>query len=116
MAEAPRQYLTYRIRGSTRSKSGKEVAMATPQELVQMARNAIGAGDSDADWRIVPSEHARMFEATAPTLAANLRDSRRTGLAEIYEELNAKGIKARDDFKSIVSKANTAVFSTASLA
>jgi len=89
--------------------------MPNHQELIRIARNAVGEGSSDTDWKIVPTEHAEMFEEKAPSLAKNLRGSRPTGLAKIYEEWNNKAIKARDDFKKTVTNADTAVFCTASL-
>ena len=88
--------------------------MSNAHELIRIAREAIGAGNSDTDWKIVPTEHAKMFGEKAPLLAENLRGSRPTGLAEMYEEWNDKAIKARDDFKNTVSKADIAVFCTAS--
>jgi hypothetical protein len=89
--------------------------MSNTRELIRIACDAIGVGNSDTDWKIVPTEHAEMFEEKAPSLAENLRGSRPRGLAAMYEEWNAKAIKARDNFKNTVSKADTAVFCTASL-
>lgn len=87
--------------------------MSNPDELIGIARDAIGAGNSDTDWKIVPTEHAEMFAEKAASLAANLRRAHPKGLAEMYEEWNAKAIKARDDFKNSVGKADTAIFCTA---
>lgn len=89
--------------------------MSKAHELIRTADDAIGAGNSDTDWKIVPTEHAKIFEEKAPSLAENLRGSRPKGLAEMYEEWNAKAIKARDNFKNTVRKADIAVFCTASL-
>jgi hypothetical protein len=89
--------------------------MANADELIRIAYDAIGEGNSDTDWKVVPTEHANMFEEKAPSLAENLRGSRPKGLAEMYEEWNGKAIKARDDFKNTVSKSDTAVFCTACL-
>ena len=89
--------------------------MSNAHEVIRIAKDAIGVGDSETDWKIVPTEHAKMFEEKAPSLAENLSGSRPQGLARMYEELNDKAIKARDVFKSTVGKADTAVFCTASL-
>jgi hypothetical protein len=89
--------------------------MSNAHELISIAKNAIGVGNSETDWKIVPTEHAKMFEEKAPSLAENLGGSRPQGLATMYEELNDKAMKARDVFKSTVGKADTAVFCTASL-
>jgi hypothetical protein len=89
--------------------------MASTDELIRIARDAIGEGKSDTDWNVVPSEHAQMFEEKAPSLAKNLRGTRPKGLAEMYEEANDRAIKARDGFKKTASKTDIAVFGTASL-
>ena len=89
---------------------------AFERESSDVARAAIGKGDPATDWKIVPTEHADMFADEAPPLARVLRGGRSTGLAQKYEDLNDKAVKARDNFKSTVRRANTAVFSTASLA
>jgi hypothetical protein len=90
--------------------------MSTPQELIQTARNAIGPGDSGSDWKIVPTEHAKQFAENAPPLAKILSGARATGLAQTYEELNARAVATRDVFKNTVGRADIAVFWTASLA
>jgi hypothetical protein len=56
-----------------------------------------------------------MFAQNGPSLAENLRGARPKGLAEMYEELNAKAIRAQENFKKTVFKADGAVFFTASL-
>lgn len=89
--------------------------MSNTRELIDAASRAIGEGDKSKDWKIVPSEHAELLENKAPSLAEVLRGSLPKGLTEMYEELNDKAIKARDDFKHTVSKANYAVFCAASL-
>lgn len=89
--------------------------MPNTNELMRTACDAIGAGNSDNDWKIVPTEHAEMFAEKAPSLAENLRGSRPTGIAQMYEELNTKAIEDRDNFKNTVNKADIAVFCTASL-
>jgi len=86
------------------------------QDLIDAARRAIGKGDPESDWKLVPTEHAELFEEKAAPLAELLRGSRPTGHAEKYEELNGRAVKARDDFKKAVARANTAVFYTACLA
>jgi len=88
--------------------------MSDAESLIQSAIEIIGKGDSDYDWKIVPSEHAALYEEKAPTLARNLRGSRTSGIAEMYEDLNDKAMKARDAFKNTVLRANWAVFLTAS--
>lgn len=90
--------------------------MRNAQELIRDARDAIGEGDSETDWRIVPTEHAKLFENKAASIAQNLHGARIEGLAEMYEELNDLAVKARDSFKSTVNRTDTAVFFTASLA
>lgn len=90
--------------------------MPNTKELIRAARDAIGEGNSDTDWKIVPTEHAELFADKAPSLAQTLRGSRPQGLAKMYEDLNDKAIKARDAFKDTARKADTAVFCTASLA
>jgi hypothetical protein len=90
--------------------------MPTPQELIQTARDAIGRGNVDTDWKILPTEHAQLFAAKAPSLARNLSGSRPTGLATMYEELNGTAVATGEAFKSTVSKANLAVFLTATFA
>jgi hypothetical protein len=90
--------------------------MPTAQELIAAARETIGDSKSDTDWRIVPTEHATEFAGKGASLAQNLRRSRCEGLAKMYEDQNARAVKARDAFKRTVSRADTAVFCTASLA
>lgn len=90
--------------------------MSNPQELIHAACNAIGKGDSETDWKIVPTEHAELFADKAASLSRNLRGSHPEGLAQMYEELNDKAIKARDVFKRTVSRTDAAVFCTACLA
>jgi hypothetical protein len=46
--------------------------MSNAHELIRIARDAMGEGNSDTDWKIVPTEHAEMFEEKAPLLAENL--------------------------------------------
>jgi type II secretory pathway pseudopilin PulG len=90
--------------------------MSNPQELIDAAYDVIGEGNSETDWEIVPTEHAELFADQAGSLSRNLRGSRPKGLAQMYEELNEKAIKARDNFKRTVSRTDTAVFCTATLA
>jgi hypothetical protein len=90
--------------------------MPTAQELIAAARSAIGDRKPDTDWKIVPTEHASELAAKSASFAANLGRSRCEGLAKMYEELNAKAVRARDAFKRTVSRADIAVFCTASLA
>ena len=84
--------------------------MTDTDALVETDRDTIGKGNSDTDWRIVPTEHAELFAKAAPSLARTLRDSRTIGLAGMYEDLNVKATKARDAFKETVGRADTAVF------
>lgn len=88
--------------------------MSEPDELIRIARDAIGVGNSSTDWKIVPTEHADMFAKSAPSLAEILRGARTQGLAEMYEECNAKAVNAQKDFKSTINKANVAIFCAAS--
>ena len=90
--------------------------MQNSDDLIHSAKNAIGKGNSDEDWKITPTEHAKMFKDKAPSLAENLCGARTTGIAIMYEESNNKAIKARDDFKNTVNKANMAILITASFA
>jgi hypothetical protein len=87
--------------------------MSENQNAINTAIHAIGAGDSDKDWRVAPTEHARIFERVAPSLAEDLRGARLTGLAESFEETDQVAIRAQNLFKSTVGKANRAVFATA---
>lgn len=89
--------------------------MPETKELIRKAFDAVGKSNSDTDWKIVPTEHADLFANEAPSLAETLRRARPEGLANMYEQLNATAIKARDVFKTTVGKADTAVFCTASL-
>jgi hypothetical protein len=84
-----------------------------PVDLIRWARDAIGEGDSATDWRIEPTEHAKLFATSAPSLAEDLRGERPQGLAEIYEQSNGQANRDRDSFKATVGKANRAVFFTA---
>jgi hypothetical protein len=84
-------------------------------DLILAAYAPIGEGDSDTDWKIVPTEHAELFADKAAPLAQALRGAQPNGRAKMYEELNRKAIEARDNFKNTVAKANTAIFCTASL-
>ncbi len=90
--------------------------MSNTQELIGAARDVVGAGGSDTDWKIVPTEHAKFLADTAASLARNLRGSRSEGLAKMYEDLNDRAIKARDSFKRTIDRTDTAVYCTASLA
>ncbi len=84
-----------------------------PHEMIDAARTAIGKGDPESDWKIVPTEHAKLFEETAPPLAELLRGARLEGNAEKFKELDERAVKARDNFKNTVARANNAVFYTA---
>lgn len=90
--------------------------MEEAKEMIRATRKAIGKNDPSEDWKIVPTEHAEMYEDTAPPLAEVLRGARPGGLAKMYEDLNDRAVKARNNFKSTVVRADAAVFSTASLA
>jgi hypothetical protein len=76
---------------------------------------AVGKGNSETDWNIVPTAHAGQFDAGFAGFAAILRGSRIEGLATMYEELNTKAVSARDCFKTTVARGDTAVFCTAAL-
>ena len=69
--------------------------MGNAHELIRIARDAVGVGDSDTDWKVVPTEHAKMFEEKAPSLAENLRGEQPKGLAEMYEEWNSRANYSR---------------------
>lgn len=99
-----------------RKRDIEEDIMSQAQEWIHTAQHVIGEGNSDTDWKIVPTEHAEWFETEAVPLAQNLRGSRPKGLAGMYEDCNDRAIKARDNFKKTVYRADTAIFCTASLA
>jgi hypothetical protein len=61
--------------------------MQDAKELIRTALHAIGEGNSDTDWKIVPTEHAELFAHSAPPLAENLRGARPEGLAKMYEDV-----------------------------
>ncbi|MFZ4794551.1 MAG: hypothetical protein ACOYLN_10505 [Blastocatellia bacterium] len=88
--------------------------MLNEQELIRTAREAIGKGEA-ADWKIAPVEHAVMFAAVAPSLAVCLGGARQAILAESYEDLNLRAVRAQALFKQTARKADLAVFATASL-
>ena len=85
------------------------------QALITNARETIGEGEPATDWQVTPTEHARMFAEKAPSLAACLGGSRQMVLAESYEELNLRAVRAQALFKETAWKADLAVFATASL-
>jgi hypothetical protein len=85
-------------------------------ELISTAREAIGEGEPESDWKIVPTDHANSQPAQASPLADVLRSSGPMGLAKIYVEDDRRAVEARDEFKGTIAKANWAVFFTASLA
>lgn len=89
--------------------------MVSTQELIRAARAAIGEGNSDTDWKIVPAEHSELFADKSAPLAQILQGARARGLAKMYEELNRMAVEARDNFKGTVTKSNAAIFCTASL-
>lgn len=82
--------------------------------MISIAKKAIGKGNPETDWKIIPSEHAEMFQEKASSLAVNLNGARPQGLAGMYEEWNSKAIRARDEFKKIVNNANITICCTAS--
>ena len=88
--------------------------MSNEKELIRTAREVIGMGKSDTDWKVVPTEHAKMFKDNAPSLAEKLNGARLKGLAEMFQEWDDKAIKARDNFKNIYSRADFFIFLTAS--
>jgi len=88
--------------------------MSDAKELIRNAALAIGQGDSDEDWKVAPTAHAELLAAKAPSLADNLIGSRPQGLAAMFEEQDAQAVKSRDEFKSTVGRANSAIFLTAS--
>jgi hypothetical protein len=85
-------------------------------ELIGIARDAIGVGEPENDWRVTPTAHANSLPAAALPLADVLRSPRPEGLARKYEELNQRAVEARDEFKKTIAKANWAVCCTATLA
>ena len=44
--------------------------MPESKKLIRDAHDAIGKGDSDNDWKIVPTEHAEMFKENFEQFAA----------------------------------------------
>ena len=89
--------------------------MPDKQELIAAAKDAIGNDTPEEDWKVTPSQHAALLRGKAPSLAAVLNGERAQGQASKYEELNRKAVEARDRFKATVTKADRAIFVTASL-
>ena len=77
------------------------------------ARDTIGPNTPKSDWRIDPSSHANVYSAAAPSLTRVLEESRVTGVAKIFESLDAEAVKAQKRFKRNVQRANGAVLATA---
>lgn len=89
--------------------------MPENEELIAAAKDAIGNGQPDQDWKVTPTEHAALLGGKAPSLAKVLGGTRALGQAGRYEELNKRAVEARDRFKETVTRANWAIFVTASL-
>ena len=62
--------------------------MSNIQELIRAARAAIGEGNSDTDWKIVPTEHAKLFEEKAASLK-RMWKPRPLGGEETFSRLEA---------------------------
>jgi hypothetical protein len=91
--------------------SGK-VRCMTREEIILAAKEALGAERTD-DYRIRPTRHAEELAAKAPGLAAMLRTSELSTLAEQYDLKDAEADEKQSLFKSTASRANWAVFSSA---
>lgn len=87
--------------------------MDNARELIRNATVAMGKGNSDTDWKLAPSEHAELLAKASAPLAEILQGARLSGLAKMYENLNQTAVQARDTFKNNVTRANQAVFCTA---
>lgn len=86
----------------------------TPEELINAAQDALGKGKPD-DYAIEPTKHAAELADKAPALAALLRKSALSTVAEEYERKNGEAKRAQDAFKESATNANKLVLGTATL-
>jgi hypothetical protein len=84
----------------------------TPEEMIAAAQDALGRASS-GDYKIQPANHAQELEAKAPALAALLRSSELSVLAEQYEKKDKEATENQAVFKTTASRANWAVLLTA---
>jgi hypothetical protein len=84
----------------------------TPEEMIRAAQDALGAERID-DYKIQPTQHAQELATRAPSLAAILRHSDLSVLAEQYEEKEKQAVESQTCFKTTTNRANWAVLLTA---
>ena len=82
------------------------------RDRARRARFIIGEPTND-DWIIAPTQHAALYEESAPALAAILAGAPALATAQQYEESDRQAVQARDRFKKTAQRANLAVFCTA---
>jgi hypothetical protein len=80
----------------------------------EQAAAAVGTGRQD-DYVLEPQKHADELEANAPELARLLRNSQVKVRAEQYQRLDEEAGKAQRLFKKEITRANAAVFATATV-
>ena len=83
--------------------------VAEAAERITAARNIIGSG-SRHDYVIAPEEHAALYDASAPELAALLRSSEIELAARQFSERDAEALRAQSEFRAAYTRARGAVF------
>src|SRR5262245_17176105 len=80
----------------------------TKEDSLAAARDAIGECQS-SDRAMQPSKHAAELEQKAPVLAAALRQSNISAVAEAYEQKDAEAQRNQDAFNRAANRANFSV-------
>jgi hypothetical protein len=83
--------------------------VAETSERIAAAREIIGA-DASSDYVMAPTEHARLYQSSAPDLAEVLRSSEVEVAARQYTERDAAALSAQTEFRTAYRRARTAVF------
>jgi len=84
----------------------------TTEDMIRLAQDALGEDRTD-DYRIQPRRHADELAAKASSLAAVLRKSDLSAVAEEYERKDKQANENQAIFKGTANKANWAVLLTA---
>src|SRR5262245_48475508 len=82
----------------------------TPSEAIKI----IGTQE-DADYFIEPAKHADLYDTVSPPLAALLRSGKISAIAGEYVRRDQQALAAQRSYKTLMERANCAVFGTAAL-
>jgi hypothetical protein len=77
------------------------------------AESIIGSPEPDKDWELTPGQHALLYQATAPGLAAVLGSPGLAAIAGSYVDKNKDAVDAQKSYKSAMGWANRLILAAA---